>query len=174
MFVKSCMILATFSAFVNPLFVLASSPPPKDSAGNSVAITSAQLSSSADQNSGGIIDFEIQDSVNGLSVTKNSITVKKAGSYLIFAAPQVTATKDGGCLDAWFVLNGQDVKNSGVRLCQSQKNNTNVLISQVVMKLKKGDKIQIKTGGDGAKLDAIKPEKGPLIPSVIFTVLGLN
>ena len=92
-------------------------------------------------------------------LTTIAFCVKNPGSYLILAAPQVTATKDGGCLDAWFVLNGQDVKNSGVRLCQAKKDNTNVLVSQVVMKLKLGDKIQVKTAGDGAKLDAIQPKK---------------
>ena len=174
MSLKSSITFATLSVFINPFFAIAGTPPPKVSGDGSIAITSAQLSSAADQNPGGIIDFELQDSVNGLSVTRNSVVINKPGHYLVVAAPQITATKDGGCLDAWFVLNGQDVKNSGVRLCQTKKDNTNVLISQVVMKLNTGDKIQVKTNGEGAKLDAIKPQKGPLIPSVIFTILGLN
>lgn len=175
MFFKSCLTVVTLSAVITPVVVLAGAQAPlKGSATTTFAITSAQLSSAVDQNPGGLINFELQDGVNGLSVNNNSVLVKNPGSYLIVAAPQVTATKDGGCLDAWFVLNGQDVKNSGVRLCQAKKDNTNVLVSQVVMKLKSGDKIQVKTAGDGAKLDAIQPKKSPLIPSIIFTVLGLN
>jgi hypothetical protein len=175
MFFKSCLTVVTLSAVITPVVVLAGAQAPlKGSATTTFAITSAQLSSAVDQNPGGLINFELQDGVNGLSVNKNSVLVKNPGSYLILAAPQVTATKDGGCLDAWFVLNGQDVKNSGVRLCQAKKDNTNVLVSQVVMKLKSGDKIQVKTAGNGAKLDAIQPNKGLLIPSIIFTVLGLN
>lgn len=175
MFFKSCLTVVTFSAVINPVVALAAPQAPlKGATTTTFAITSAQLSSAVDQNPGGLINFELKDEVNGLTVTNNSVVVKKPGSYLIVAAPQVTAIKDGGCLDAWFALNGRDIKNSGVRLCQAKKDNTNVLVSQMVMKLKSGDKIQVKTAGDGAKLDAIQPKKGPLIPSIIFTVLGLN
>lgn len=133
----------------------------------------AQLSSSVDQKPGGIVQFETKDSLQKISATANSAIVTQGGSYLIIASPQVTATKDGGCLDAWIVVNGQNVKNSGVRLCQARAGNTNVVVSQVMMNLKKGDKIQVKTSGKDVKLDAINPQGEPQIPSIIFTVLGL-
>jgi hypothetical protein len=165
--------LAGIFASLLPSFSALAGTPPISKPNTGTAITSAQLSSAIDQNPGGIVKFELKDSVSGVDVTENSVSVKKPGSYLIFASPQVTATKDKGCIDAWIVLNGKDVPNSGVRLCQSVAGDTSVVVSQVVMKLKAGDTIQVKTAGKDVKLDAIKPEKGPLIPSIIFTVLGL-
>jgi hypothetical protein len=47
-------------------------------------------------------------------------------------------------------------------------------MSQTIIKLKPGDRIQVMTNGDGAVLDAVRPSKGPLIPSIIFTVVGLK
>jgi hypothetical protein len=81
--------------------------------------------------------------------------------------------KDGGCLDAWITINGKNLDNSGVRICQSKAGNTNVVVSQSIISLKKGDTIQVKTSGTNAKLDAITAQGAPLIPSIIFTVLGL-
>jgi len=133
----------------------------------------AQLSSAVDQKPGGFVQFELQDSLAIMSATVNSVTVEQEGIYLIIAAPQVTMIKDGGCIDVWFVVNGQDVKNSGVRQCQAEAENTDVVINQTIMPLKKGDKLQVKTSGTDVKLDAITAKGEPLIPSVIFTVFGL-
>jgi len=108
-----------------------------------------------------------------MSATINSVVVEQDGTYLIIASPQVTATKEGGCFDAWIVVNGQDVQNSGVRLCQSQAGSTNVIVSQVIMSLKQGDTIQVKTSGTDVKLDAISPQEGPEIPSIILSIWGL-
>jgi len=134
----------------------------------------AQLSSAVSQNPGGFVQFELMDTLQRLQATKDSVTTVQGGNYLIVASPQVTATKDGGCVDAWIVLNEQDVKNSGVRLCQAKAGNTNVVVSQSIMSLKQGDKLQVKTSGKDVKLDAIKPQKGPLIPSIIFTVVQID
>ena len=133
----------------------------------------AQLSSKVDQQPGKFVQFESKDSLHGITATANSVTVMQGGTYLIVASSQVTATKDGGCLDAWIVLNGQGVKNSGVRICQAKAGNTNVVVSQLIMKLKKGDTIQVKTSGSNALLDSIAPTGKPLIPSIIFTMWGL-
>jgi hypothetical protein len=145
-------------------------PPKAFQSGNAFA----QLSSALDQRPGGWVKFESKDTLQRMSATEDSVMVKQRGSYLIIASPQVTATKDGGCVDAWISINGQDVKNSGVRLCQSKAGNTDVVVSQVIMNLKTGDKIQVKSSGDNVKLDAIKPDKGPLIPSIILTVVGID
>jgi hypothetical protein len=172
MYLRSLYLTGLVVSLLTPLATLAVTPPKKVST-QGLDITFAQLSSDLDQEPGGFVQFEYNDGVQGISFTKNSVTVNRPGSYLIIAAPQVTATKDGGCLDAWMVLNGKDVLNSGVRLCQAKSGNTDVIVSQTVMKLKKGDKIQVKTSGNGAKLDAIVSKEGPHIPSIIFTVLGL-
>jgi hypothetical protein len=133
----------------------------------------AQLSSLNDQSPGNLVRFEQRDSVLNMSVTDNSVEIKKDGSYLVIASPQVTATKDGGCLNAWILLNGKGVANSGVRLCQAKAGNTNVLVSQVIMYLRKGDMIQVKTNGVNSKLDAIQNGKNPAIPAIILTITGL-
>ena len=109
-----------------------------------------------------------------MTVTKDAIKILRSGIYLLVASPQVTALEDNGCIDVWLVLNGQDVANSGVRQCQSAKGSTDVVVSQVIIDLKKGDTIQVQTNGKGVKLDAIQPKQGAFIPSVIFTVLGLS
>jgi hypothetical protein len=136
--------------------------------------TYAQVSSLVDQQPGKKIQFESQDGVKGMTVTKDAITVLRSGIYLLVASPQVTALEDNGCIDVWLVLNGKDIANSGVRQCQSTKGNTNVVVSQVILDLKKGDTIQVQTNGKGVKLDAIQPKQGAFIPSIIFTVLGLS
>ena len=120
------------------------------------------------------MQLESKDSLQRITATNNSVTLQQSGSYLIIASPQVTATKDGGYLDAWIVVNGQDVKNSGVRISHGKTGDTNVVVSQVIMNLKKGDKIQVKSNGKDTKLDAITANSGPLIPSIIFTVVGLD
>jgi hypothetical protein len=156
-------------SFFNPGKTLAI--PPK-SITNGTAF--AQLSSKLDQDPGGFVQLESKDSLQRITATNNSVTLQQSGSYLIIASPQVTATKDGGYLDAWIVVNGQDVKNSGVRISHGKTGDTNVVVSQVIMNLKKGDKIQVKSNGKDSKLDAISANNAPLIPSIIFTVVGLD
>jgi hypothetical protein len=134
----------------------------------------AQLSSAVDQQPGNLVQFATKDSLQGLSSTANSVNILQKGSYLIIASPQVTATGDGSCLDAWIVVNQVAVKNSGVRICQAKAGDTNVVVSQVMMNLKPGDKVQVQTSGKNAKLDAIEAKGEPLIPSIIFTVFGLG
>jgi hypothetical protein len=133
----------------------------------------AQLSSKVVQQPGGFVQFESKDSLVRMTATKNSVTVTQDGSYLIIASPQVTATKDGGCLDAWITVNSKDVQNTGVRICQAKTGNTNVVVSQVIMYLKRGDTIQVKTSGKDSKLDAILSTKDPNIPSIILTITAL-
>lgn len=172
---RSSLAMSFFLTLLTPLSALAgAAPQPQKPAITSFAITSAQLSSAIDQKPGKLVDFEMRDNVNGIDVARNSVVVKKPGSYLVMAAPQITATKNGGCLDLWLMLNGKDIPNSSIRSCQTTAGNTDVLMSQTIIKLKPGDRIQVMTNGDGAILDAIKPTQGPLIPSVIFTIVGLN
>ena len=73
MFFKSCLTVVTLSAVINPVVVLAGPQAPlKGATTTTFAITSAQLSSAVDQNPGGLINFELKDEVNGLTVTNNS------------------------------------------------------------------------------------------------------
>lgn len=131
----------------------------------------AQLSSAVDQLPGEIVQFEQNDGSQGVVVTPNSVTVRRAGTYLVVAAPQVTAGQPG-CLNAWTMLNGNDVANSNVRLCQNLAGETDVIISQGVTPLNAGDTVQVRTSGDpDVILDAIQPPNEPLVPSIIFTLV---
>ena len=79
MFFKSCLTVITLSAVITPVVVLAGAQAPlKGSSTTTFAITSAQLSSAVDQNPGGLINFELQDGVNGLSVNNNSVLREKS------------------------------------------------------------------------------------------------
>ena len=169
MYRKSLFWVGLLIPFLTPWNALAiptTVQPPKGT-------TFAQLSSNIDQETGEFVQFESQDALRRMSATINSVVVEQDGTYLIIASPQVTSTKDKGCFDAWIVVDGQDVKNSGVRLCQAQAGNTDVIVSQVIMYLIKGETIQVKTSGTDVKLDAISPQEGPEIPSIILSIWGL-
>jgi hypothetical protein len=90
---------------------------------------------------------------------------------VVVLAPQVTAEVDGGCFEAWVRLNGQDVANSNVKLCLTQAGDTDVVVSQGILDLARGDTIQFIGYSDGAYADAIPSAAGgPLIPSHISSI----
>ena len=68
-----------------------------------------QLSSAVDQipSTGEkmAVNFEQNSYRRDMDVTSNSVIAKKLGLYLVIAAPQVTASRDGGCLDLWLNVN---------------------------------------------------------------------
>ncbi len=132
----------------------------------------AQLSSDKDQaaGSGNIVQMEQVDGVSGILVhqglSSTLIEVEKAGLYIVIAAPQSMAIV--GCLDLWFRVNDEDVDNSNVRLCQTDENQTDVIISQGALCLAKRDKLKIVMSGTG--IESTKPTNEPLIPAIIFTM----
>lgn len=146
----------------------------------------AQLSSAVDQKQDGTVNtvrFEQVDGRRGVDVTKDSVTVRRDGTYLMVVAPQVFTGRGGvqqgrnptrGCVDTWFAVNGKDVPNSGVRLCQAADHSTHVVVSQSVSPLKAGDVLQVRAKGEDVTFDATRPTDGPLIPSVIFSLARLD
>jgi hypothetical protein len=111
------------------------------------------------------------DGYAGVTLGTDSVEVGKAGLYVVVLAPQVTAEVDGGCFEAWVRLNGQDVANSNVKLCLTQAGDTDVVISQGILDLARGDTIQFIGYSDGAYADAIPSAAGgPLIPSHISSI----
>ena len=136
-----------------------------------------QLSSSVDQipatDEKMLVKFERDIGSSNLDLTPNGVIVKKLGMYLIIAAPQVTASMDGGCLDLWLNVSGNDVPNSNVQLCQTKAGDTNVILSQNILQLEKDDllKVLASSPNNGAFLDAIEVPDEPLIPSIIFTMV---
>ncbi|MBH1934421.1 hypothetical protein I5Q34_08985 [Streptomyces sp. AV19] len=146
----------------------------------------AQLSSGVDQVQDGTVktvQFEQADAYHGVEVTKESVTVRRTGTYLIVVAPQVYTDNGGvqegkdpttGCVDTWFSINDQSLPNSGVRLCQAATHSTHVVVSQSATRLKKGDTVKVRAKGDGVRFNAVQPSEGPLIPSVILTLTRLS
>ena len=69
-----------------------------------------------------VVAMAIVDAANGITLANNKITVGKAGPYLIVAAPQVgrEGARPYGCFDLWLRVNGADVANSNVQLCQDE------------------------------------------------------
>ena len=136
-----------------------------------------QLSSSVDQipatGEKMMVKFEQDIGSSNLDLTPNGVIAKKLGMYLIIAAPQVTASMDGGCLDLWLNVSGNDIPNSNVQLCQSESGDTNVILSQNILRLEKGDELKViaSSPNNGAFLDAIEVPDEPLIPSIIFTMV---
>ncbi|MDJ0589596.1 MAG: hypothetical protein QNJ72_06310 [Pleurocapsa sp. MO_226.B13] len=119
------------------------------------------------------VKFEQNGGSSDLDLTPNSVIVRKSGLYLAIAAPQVTASMDGGCLDLWLNVSGDDVSNSNTQLCQTKAGDTNVILSQNILRLEKGDTLQLiaSSPNNGAFLDAIEVPDEPLIPSIIFTMV---
>ncbi|MFM8296081.1 MAG: hypothetical protein ACKN9E_16235, partial [Microcystaceae cyanobacterium] len=75
---RSTFALGLMLTAATPLAVWAgAAPPPKKSGMTSFAITSAQLSSAKDQQAGKLVEFEIQDNVRDISVSRNAVTVQK-------------------------------------------------------------------------------------------------
>ena len=69
-----------------------------------------------------LVEMDIVDAANGITLANNKVTVGEAGPYLIVAAPQVGREGGGpyGCFDLWLRVNGTDVANSNVQLCQDE------------------------------------------------------
>lgn len=144
-----------------------------------------QLSDTQDQTPYNIephkVRFNTNDAGAGIGHapdTPENILIEEDGVYVIVAAGQV-GRRTGSLLrhiDLWMRVNDQDVSNSGVRASAPAslfKGDTNVLVTQNALPLKKGDVVNIMMSvseqGEGLGLIAFEPEHEPLIPSIIFT-----
>ncbi len=125
-----------------------------------------------------VVKMDITDAADGLAIKNNKITVSEAGAYLIVAAPQVgrEGGGPGGCFDLWLRVNGKDVANSNVQLCQDADSMAkDVIISQGIVPLKAGDVVEVMMSANNPKanlcIEAIQPAGEPLVPSIIFSMI---
>ena len=125
-----------------------------------------------------VVKMDIMDAADGLAIKNNKITVSEAGAYLIVAAPQVgrEGGGPGGCFDLWLRVNGKDVANSNVQLCQDADSMAkDVIISQGIVPLKAGDVVEVMMSANNPKanlcIEAIQPAGEPLVPSIIFSMI---
>ena len=97
-----------------------------------------------------------------------------AGTYFLMAAAQVGSFEGQGIGDVhlWMRLNGEDMANSNA-IETIFKTDTAVLVSQTVVVLEAGDKVQVMFSTDATegKLGFVFTEAGgePAVPSIIFS-----
>lgn len=125
-----------------------------------------------------LVEMDITDAANGVAMAANQLTVSEAGAYLIVAAPQVGREGGGpyGCFDLWLRVNGTDVGNSNVQLCQDEGSMAkDVIISQGIVPLEAGDVIEVMMSASNPDanmcIEAIQPEGEPLVPAIIFSMI---
>ncbi len=125
-----------------------------------------------------VVKMDITDAANGLALKNNKITVSEAGAYLVIAAPQVGREDEGplGCFGLWLHVNGKDVANSNVQLCQDANSMAkDVIISQGIVPLKAGDVVEVMMSANNPEanlcVEAIQPPGEPLVPSIIFSMI---
>ena len=140
----------------------------------------SQLSSQIDQQpdaDGEAFILELEDSVAGMGIYTDAngtvIEVLEPGLYVTVFVPQVTF--DGGkakCYTAWTRLNGVDVPNSNIQLCQQGNWSTMTQTQQAVSCYEAGDQIEFMHSADapGIYADAITVPGQPLVPTAITSV----
>lgn len=125
-----------------------------------------------------VVQMDITDAASGITLADNKVTLSEAGPYLIVAAPQVGREGGGplGCFDLWLRVNGIDVANSNVQLCQDEGSMAkDVIISQGIVPLSEGDTVEVMMSANnpeaGMCIEAIEPPGEPLVPSIIFSMI---
>jgi len=111
---------------------------------------------------------------------KGDVTIKQTGMYLAIAGLQVAKLVGDTprWIDFWIRINDVDVRNSNVRITLRDPNQKDVIMTQTVVRIKKDDKLNImmavEVADEGLGIEAIRPEREPLIPSIILTILQLQ
>ena len=151
------------------------------SAGAANAGQYLQASSSVTQCPGAaptLVEMDIVDAANGVTLKANKVTVGDAGPYLIVAAPQVGREGGGpyGCFDLWLRINGKDVANSNVQLCQDEGSRAkDVIVSQGIVPMQAGDALEVMMSASNPEaricIEAIRPKGEPLVPAIIFSMI---
>lgn len=130
----------------------------------------AQLSSGMNQTDQDV-KVELIDAIKDMEYDPvTGLEVRHKGAYFVVLAPQVGPFQ--GCSNFWLSVNDTFVANSNVRICQGTPESTDVIVSQGVLELEKGDRLQFKQSGN-LGIVAVSPPGEPLIPSVIISVFKL-
>ena len=81
-----------------------------------------------------------------------------------------------GCFDLWLRVNGADVANSNVQLCQDAGSMAkDVIISQGIVPMNAGDVLEVMMSANNPEaamcIEAIQPAGEPLVPAIIFSMI---
>ena len=119
------------------------------------------------------ITLESTDAASEIDNSDGTITIKQSGVYFLIAAGQVGGTGNG-TVQLWLRQNGADVDNSNAE--QTVTNgSTSVLVSQGVMTLQAGDKLQLMQCAKGdVGMIASTPSGEPAIPSMILSIVRVD
>lgn len=130
-----------------------------------------QLSSAVDQVATPF-KAEIIDAQNGIDydAATGQVTIDRAGAYFVVFAPQTSEL--AACGNYWLALNGAQVENSNIRVCQTDVGQTTVAVMQAVAVLEKGDILTFEMSGE-LGTDATQPDGEPLIPAAIISIFRL-
>jgi hypothetical protein len=123
---------------------------------------------------------KVDGEVFGMEFSGGDIKIKETGMYLIIAGPQINKLK--GDLPRWIYfwlrVNNKDVANSNVRAVLERPSQKDVIVTQIITRLNKGDVLSImmsvETVDEGMGIEAIQPANEPAIPSIILTVFQLQ
>lgn len=114
-------------------------------------------------------------------VGDSKVTVQFDGLYMIVFGIQVSRSGGGGAphaADYWLRKNGADVINSGIRATLTNASDTVVLLGNFALNMVAGDNVEVVQAIDatGIGLGAVVLNSlagGPLIPSIIFSIVRL-
>ena len=98
-----------------------------------------------------VVKIDVTDAACGVAMKNNKITVGKVRPYLIVASPQVGREAGDllGCFDSWLRVNGKDVGNSNVHLCQDAGSiPKDVIASQGIVPLAAGYALEVMMSAD--------------------------
>jgi hypothetical protein len=128
---------------------------------------------------GQVVIIDNIDGARGVSLDPETgtFTVEQESNYLVVAAPQVGRENPGGNANfrCWLRVNGENVPDSNVLLNLFSVDVKDVIVSQGLVHLNAGDKIQVIMATDnsaaGVGAEAIQPTPNePLVPAIIFSI----
>jgi hypothetical protein len=126
-----------------------------------------------------VIIIDKVDGASGVSLDPKTGTfsIEHESDYLVVAAPQVGRLNagDNANFRCWIRVNGENVPDSNVLLNLFHVDVKDVIISQGLMHLKAGDKLEVIMATDnadaGVGAEAIQPTPNePLVPAIIFSL----
>lgn len=124
-----------------------------------------------------LVKLNTIDAARGLKLSNNAIRVNKSGYYFVMVAPQVGGAR--GYADFWLENKEGKIPNSGVRVQYNGKTQKDVIVSQGISYLAKGDELKVKMSTSNPKLglEAFQPgsgTRGARIPGIIFTMFSIH
>jgi hypothetical protein len=133
----------------------------------------------SEDNVGQVVIIDNIDGASGITLDPltGTFTVEQDSDYLVVAAPQVGRENPGENANfrCWLRVNGENVPDSNVLLNLFSVDVKDVIVSQGLVHLNAGDKIQVIMATDnaaaGVGAEAIQPTPNePLVPAIIFSI----